>query len=52
MAAAKALGLSPDELGHVMEALRSQGVVPRGDFRAVRVSARLLLLCESLARQP
>ena len=52
MAAAKALGLSPDELGHVMEALRSQWVVPRGDFRAVRVSARLLLLCESLARQP
>ena len=46
--AASLAGMSPDELGRVVESLRKRGVLPRGDFRTMSVSARLLLLCTAL----
>ncbi len=50
VSAARALSLSPEGLGRVLESLRSEGVIPRGDFQTVKVTARLLLLCSALRR--
>ncbi len=50
VSAASELGMSPEELGRLVESLRSKDVLPRGDFRAMSVSARLLLLCSALRK--
>ena len=46
--AATLAGMSAEELGRTVESLRKKGVLPRGDFRTMSVSARLLLLCAAL----
>ena len=46
--AATLAGMSAEELGRTVESLRKRGVLPRGDFRTMSVSARLLLLCAAL----
>jgi predicted RecB family endonuclease len=45
--AAKLLGVTAEQLGRLVESMRRRGVMPRGDFRAMRVASRLLLLCSS-----
>ena len=48
-AAARGLGMTPEELGREVERLRRRGVLPRGDFRSMRLASRLLALCSRAA---
>lgn len=43
--AAETLGASEEEVARMIAGLRRRGLVPRGNYRMVRLAARLLLLC-------
>ena len=43
--AARALGVSSEELGRAVSSLRERGLLPRGGFRSLRLASILLRLC-------